>query len=165
VQTGVPPSVLDEWLKLWPDEYQLPAALRAQLRPVSAGSEFLELSIVDGFSSKVANMFADFQDRHGNKVLSIRGQNTIDLTLRRKRLMTLAHLYLIHRYGAGSMHYLSPTEYNRHHTERMKALGIFGSLNREGGLMITAAVQGRRIGELLNPDRVALRHLIDKRSA
>jgi isocitrate lyase len=144
----------------------LPDALRALLRPVSAGSEFLELSILDGSSAKAANVvFADLQDRHGNKVLSIRDQNTFDLSLRRKRLMTLAHLFLIHRYKAGSVHYLSPTEDNRHQTERMKALSIFGSVNTEGGFIIAATVQGHRIGELLNPDCIALRHLIAKGSA
>jgi isocitrate lyase len=166
VQTEVPPSVLDEWLKLWADEYKILAAPRAQLRPVSAGSEFLELSILDASGAKAANVvFADLQDRHGNKVLSIRDQNTFDLSLRRKRLMTLAHLFLIHRYKAGSVHYLSPTADNRHQTERMKALGIFGNVNMEGGLIIAATVESRRIAELLNPDRVALRKLVAKGTA
>ena len=133
---------------------------------MSAGSEFLELSILDSSGAKAANVvFADLQDRHGNKVLSIRDQNTFDLSLRRKRLMTLAHLFLIHRYKAGSVHYLSPTEDNRHQTERMKALGIFGNVNMEGGLIIAATVESRRIAELLNPDRVALRKLIAKGAA
>jgi isocitrate lyase len=86
------------------------------------------------------------------------------LSLRRKRLMTLAHLFLIHRYKAGSVHYLSPSDDNRRQTERMKALGIFGSVNTEAGLIIAATVEGRRIAELLNPDRVALRKLIAKGS-
>jgi isocitrate lyase len=79
--------------------------------------------------------------------------------------MTLAHLFLMHRYQAGSVHNLNPTEDNRHQTEGMKALGIFGDVNTEGGLMITATARGRRIGELLKPDGVALRHLIAERSA
>jgi isocitrate lyase len=87
------------------------------------------------------------------------------LSLRRKRLMTLAHLFLIHRYKAGSVHYLSPTEDNRHQTERMKALGIFGNVSTEGGLIITATVEGRRVAELLNPDHIALHRLIAKGSA
>jgi len=163
IQTEVPPSVLDEWLSIWSEEYKVPNALRTQLRPVSAGSEFLELSIINNSGVKVANVvFADLQDRHGNKVLSIRDQNTFDLSLRRKRLMTLAHLFLIHRYKAGSLHYLSPTEDNRHQTERMKALGIFGNVNTEGGLIISATVEGGRVTALLNSDRVALRRLIGK---
>ncbi len=163
VQTEVPPGALDEWLKLWADENKMPTPLSTRLRPVSAGSDFLELSLLDSSGNKAANVvFADLQDRHGNKVLSIRDQNTFDLSLRRKRLMTLAHLFLIHRYKSGSVHYLSPTDDNLHQTHRMKALGTFGNVNTEGGLIITATVEGRRIGELLNSDRVALRRLIAK---
>jgi isocitrate lyase len=166
VQTEVPPSVLDEWLKLWSDEYKMSPALHAQLRPISAGSEFLELSILNGSGAKIANVvFADLQDRHGNKILSIRDQNTFDLSLRRKRLTTLEHLFLIHRYKPGSVHYMSPTEDNRLQSERMKALGIFGNVNTQAGLIIAATVEGRRIAELLNPDRVALHRLITKASA
>ena len=163
MQTEVAPSVLDGWLKLWADENNMPTALHTRLRPVSAGSDFLELSLLDSSGAKAANVvFADLQDRNGNKVLSIRDQNTFDLSLRRKRLMTLAHVFLIHRYKSGSVHYLSPTDDNRHQTERMKVLGIFGNVNTEGGLIITATVEGRRIAELLNPDRAALRRLIAK---
>jgi isocitrate lyase len=166
VQTEVPPSVLDEWLKLWTDEYRMSSAFRAQLRPVSVGSEFLELKILNGLGGQAANVvFADLQDRNGNKVLSIRDQNTFDLSLRRIRLMTLAHLFLIHRYKAESVHYLSPTDDNRHQTERMKDLKIFSSVNMEAGLIIVATIDRRHIGELLNPDRVALRQLIAKGSA
>jgi isocitrate lyase len=163
VQTEVPPSVLDGWLKLWSDEHKLSGTLHAQLRPLAAGSEFLELSILNRGGEKVANVvFADLQDRNGNKVLSIRDQNTFDVSLRRKRLMTLAHLFLIHRYRARWVHYLSPTEDNRRQTERMKVLGIFGEVNTEAGLIITASVESRRIAELLHPDRAALRGLIGK---
>jgi isocitrate lyase len=163
VQTEVPPSVLDEWLKLWSDEYKMPATLHAQLRPISAGSDFLELSILNASGDKAANVvFADLQDRHGNKVLSVRDQNTFDLSLRRKRLMTLAHLFLIHRYKAGSVHYLSPTDDNRHQAERMKALGIFRSISTEDGLIIAATIEGYRVAELLKPDRIALYKLIAK---
>jgi isocitrate lyase len=163
IQTEVPTSLLDEWLKLWADEFKIPSAPRAQLRPTSAGSDFLELSILNGSGKKAANVvFADLQDRHGSKVLSIRDQNTFDLSLRRKRLMTLAHLFLIHRYKAGSLHYLSPTDDNRRQTERMKALGIFSNVSSEHGLIIAATVDARRIAELLNPDRIALRELVAK---
>jgi isocitrate lyase len=166
VQTEVPPSVLDEWLKLWTDEYRMSSAFRAQLRPVSVGSEFLELKILNGLGGQAANVvFADLQDRNGNKVLSIRDQNTFDVSLRRIRLMTLAHLFLIYRYKAESVHYLSPTDDNRHQTERMKDLKIFSSVNMEAGLIIVATIDRRHIGELLNPDRVALRQLIAKGSA
>ena len=147
----------------WADTNQLPPTLRVQLRPVSAGSEFLELSIWNDSKGKAANVvFADVQDRRGHRLLSIRDQNTFDLSLRRKRLMTLAHLFLIHRYKVGAVHYLSPTEDNQHQTQKMKALGFFNDVNTEAGLIIVASVNQPRISELVKPDRTALRQLIAK---
>ncbi|NIP19196.1 MAG: isocitrate lyase, partial [Xanthomonadales bacterium] len=49
-------------------------------------------------------VFATIQDRRGRNILSVRDQSTLDTSLRRKRLMTLIHLYLIHRYQSGSVH-------------------------------------------------------------
>ena len=49
----------------------------------------------------------------------MRDQNTVDRELRRKRLMTLLHLFLIHRYEPASVHYLTPTDDNRRQCERM----------------------------------------------
>jgi isocitrate lyase len=160
VQTELPPKVLDEWLKIWA-EYNKAPALRAQLRALTAGSDFLELSILNDSQTKVANVvFADVQDRRGHKLLSIRDQNTFDHSLRKKRLMMLAHLFLIHRYKSGSVHYLSPTEDNQHQTQRMKDLGIFSNVITDAGLIIVASVNQRCIAELMNTDRVALRRLI-----
>ena len=163
VQTEVPPKVLEDWLQIWAEHNGLPAGWKAQLRPVAAGSDFLELSISNGSKVKVANViFADVHDRHGNKLLSIRDMNTFDPTLQKKRLMTLAHLYLIHRYKTSLVHYLSPTDDNQHQALKMKRLGIFGSVNTEGDLIIVAGVNARRISELLQQDKAALRRLIQK---
>jgi len=46
-------------------------------------------------------------------------------TRQKKRLMTLAYLSLLHRYKAGLVHYLSPTEDYQHQAQKMKRLGIF----------------------------------------
>ena len=46
VQTEVPKKLLEEWLALWAEHYELPDALRVELRPHRAGSELLELAIV-----------------------------------------------------------------------------------------------------------------------
>ena len=47
---------------------------------------------------KAGIIFAPIQDRRGHNILSMRYQETYDSSLRRKRLMTLLHLFLIHRY-------------------------------------------------------------------
>jgi len=165
VQTEVPPKVLEEWLQIWAEHNTLPPHYRARLRPVAAGSDFLELSISADSTDKVANViFADVHDRHGHKLLSIRDMNTFNPSLQKKRLMTLAHLFLIHRYKTGLVHYLSPTDDNQHQALKMKRLGIFSSVNTEADLIIVASVNANRISELLNPDRVVLRKLITKQN-
>ncbi len=163
VQTEVPPKVLEDWLQIWAEHNSLPPVYRAQLRPVAAGSDFLELSLWNDSKDRVGNIiFADVQDRHGHKLLSIRDMNTFDPSLRKKRLMTLAHLFLLHRYKAGLVHYLSPTDDNQHQALKMQRLGIFSDVSNQAGLIIVAGVSGTRVIELLNPDRVVLRKLINK---
>ncbi len=163
VATEVPPKVLEDWLQIWAEHNALPAGWKAKLRPVAAGSDFIELSIANAAKEKVGNViFADVHDRRGHKLLSIRDMNTFDNSLRKKRLMTLAHLFLIHRYKTTMVHYLSPTEDNEHQALKLQRLGIFGEVNTEAGLIIVAAVNPARISELLNPDKAALRRLIYK---
>jgi len=163
VQTEVPPKLLEEWLQIWAQHNNLPPTFRPLLRPLAAGSDFLELSILNDGQNRAANLiFADVQDRHGHKLLSIRDMNTYDPSLQKKRLMTLAHLFLLHRYKAGLVHYLSPTEDNQHQAQKMKRLGIFSKVDTEGQLIIVATVNGQRIADLLNPDRVVLKKLIMK---
>jgi isocitrate lyase len=163
VQTEVPPKVLEDWLQIWAQHNNLPSVFRAQLRPLAAGSDFLELSIRADGKDPVANLiFADMQDRHGHKLLSIRDMNTYDPSLQKRRLMTLAHLFLLYRYKTGLVHYLSPTDDNQHQSQKMKRLGIFSKVDTEGQMIIVATVNNGRITELLNPDRLMLKRLITK---
>ena len=74
--------------------------------------------------------------------------------------MTLAQLFLIHRYKIGSVHYLTPTDDNRRQTQGMKARGIFSAVNDEVGEIIVADVNSERVRQLLDPDRAALGALI-----
>jgi len=164
IQTEVPPSLLQEWIELWRTEYEVPGEFRVELRPHTSGSELLELSILDESSTKVANViFAKILDRNEKTILSVRDQNTFDDAHRKKRLMTLAQLFLIHRYNALSVHYVSPTDDNRYQTKRMKELGIFDEVNDEVGQIIVASVNTEHIKVLLKPDRVDLEMLIAKK--
>jgi isocitrate lyase len=161
VQTEVPPSLLERWLEMWTQGHQLPHSLRVELRPHTAGSDLLALSILDESRAAVAGVvFATIQDRRGRTILSIRDQNTFDSSLRKKRLMTLLHLFLIHRYKVSSVHYLTPTDDNHKQTEGMKAMGLFDEVNDEVGEIIVADVNAARVQELLDPDQVGLRKLI-----
>ena len=163
VQTEVPPKLLEEWLKPWAEHNEIPGPLRVELRPHTAGSELLELSVLNQGKDKLANViFSNIQDRRGRNILSVRDQNTFELSMRKKRLMTLIHLFLIHRYKISSVHYVSPTDDNQYQTQKMKSHRLFADVNHEVGQIIVAGVNATRIAELLNPDGVALQKLITK---
>jgi isocitrate lyase len=167
VQTEVPKKLLEEWLALWSEHYQLPEKLRVQLRPRRAGSDVLDLQILsdgsDDGAEPLANVVVDpIKDRHGRSILTVRDQNTFAEQLRQKRLMDLIHLWLIHRFKAEIVYYVTPTEDNIYQTEKMKSHGIFSDVYQEVGEIIVADVNQPRIDELLAPDHEALLRLISK---
>lgn len=165
VQTEVPTSLLQEWLSLWSAHYETPQ-LRVKLRPIRAGSDLLELQVLGSDGQKVANViFGTIQDRRGRTILSVRDQNTFDTSLRKKRLMTLLHLFLIHRYKIVAVHYLTPTDDNQMQAEKMKALGIYAQVNNEVGEIIVADINSAGVTRLIDPKREALQELINKRKS
>jgi isocitrate lyase len=158
VQTEVPPKLLAGWLREWADHQGLDAP-QVVLRPHTAGSEVLELSAVDADAQQLAHVvFATITDRRGRTILSVRDQSTAP-RLRRKRLMTLLQLFLMHRYGASSVHYVTPTEDNRIQCERLQARGLFEAVSDEVGEIIVAEVARARVAELAS-DEDARRALI-----
>ncbi len=165
VQTEVPKKLLEEWLSLWGEHYDLGEKFRIQFRPLRPGGEVLELGIHGGADGdeKLANVLVDpIKDRNGRSILTVRDQNTFAEQLRQKRLMTLIHLWLIHRFKADAVYYIKPTEDNVYQTEKMKSHGIFRDVNKDVGEVIVADVNHPRIEELLAPDREALMRLIRK---
>jgi isocitrate lyase len=165
VQTEVPKKLLEEWLALWSEHYDLGEKLRVQFRPLRPGGEVLELGIHggEGGDEKLANVLVDpIKDRNGRSILTVRDQNTFGEQLRQKRLMTLIHLWLIHRFKADAVYYIKPTEDNIYQTEKMKSHGIFRDVNKDVGEIIVAEVNQPRIEELLAPDHEALMRLIRK---
>ena len=162
VQTEVPTRLLEDWLATWASHWNRAGKIRVELRPHTAGSDLLELRVLDDSNDPLANViFASILDRRGRSILSIRDQNTAP-SIRRRRLMTLVQLFLIHRYRAGSLHYLTPTEDNRLQTQRMQDLGIFTVVRTEIGQIIVADVDRERVGELVRPDGEKLAELIRK---
>ena len=163
IQTEVPRKLLEEWLAMWSEHYDLPRGLRVQMRPHRAGSELLELGVYDKGEEKLANViFAPIHDRRDRSILSVRDQNTFAESLRKKRLMTLVHLFLVHRFKADSVHYVTPTEDNQYQVAKMRSHGIFREFTTEVGQIIVADVDHQRISELLSPDREELGRLIRK---
>ncbi len=162
VVTEIPKRLLEGWLSLWCEHNDLAQGLRVGLRPHRAGSELLELTIMREQETQANVIFTPISDRLGRRILSVRDQNTFAPGLRKKRLMTLIHLFLVHRYRAESVHYVSPTEDNRYQTQKMKKHGIFAQVSQEVGDIIVAEVDTVRTAQLLASDREALGRLIRK---
>jgi isocitrate lyase len=101
-------------------------------------------------------------DRRGRSILSVRDQNTFDIALRQKRLMTLNHLFLVHRYKIWSVHYVSPTDDNRYQAQKMRTHGLFSDVHDEVGNVIVADVSAEGVRALLAPDRDRLNALIQR---
>jgi isocitrate lyase len=161
VQTEVPPKTLTDWLDRWRAKHGLADALTASLKPLTAGSDLLELSIRSNDGAQKANVvFASIQDRRGRNILTVRDMNNFDVALRNKRLVTLAQLFLLLRYKSEAVHYMAPTDDNRRQAERMQARGIFRSINLEIGEIIVAEVDRERVTDLTGGNTSALDALI-----
>ncbi len=94
----------------------------------------------------------------------MRDQNTFSELLRKKRLMTLLHLYLVHRYKADSVHYVTPTEDNQYQAGKMRDQGLFKEVAQEVGQIIVADIDHARVATLLDPAKDSLGKLIRKES-
>ncbi|GAA4896719.1 hypothetical protein GCM10025789_13180 [Tessaracoccus lubricantis] len=163
VQTELPKKVLEGWLAEWAEFNGIEAELRASLRPSREAPELLELAVHRDSDEKVANIvFAPINDRHGRTFISVRDQNTFDDALRQKRLSMLVHLYMIQRFKADSVHYVSPTDANAAQCERMKARGLYSDVATELGNIIVAKVSKERVSQLTAPDGGAMSDLISR---
>ncbi len=161
VQTEVPTKVLDGWLKEWSEMYDIGKKLKAKLRPHKSGSDLVALSISAGDDEIASVVFAPIQDRRGKSILSVRDQ-TVKPDYRKRRLMTLAQLFLVHRYSADSIHYVTPTDDNQAQTQGMKRMGLFSEAITEIGDIIVASVDKEAVAELVKPESQRLKTLIHK---
>jgi isocitrate lyase len=163
LQIEVPTKLLEEWLEIWLKHYKFEDKLKVYLRPHTSWTEALELRILNSSGElKASVVLRPLQDRLKQSYLSIIDQNAYEEQFRKKRLMTLIHLFLIHRYKAKRIHYVNPTEDNLYQTGKMKHHGIFSEVTEDLGHIIVAIVNQDRITELIKPDRSALIKLIKK---
>jgi len=163
VQTEAPRQLLEGWLEQWRGFYGFDNRMHVSLRPCTGQAGLLELCVRNGGEEPVANMvFTSISDRLGETFLSVRDQNTYVEKYRKKRLMTLVILFLIHRYHASAVHFVSPTDDNQHQARKMKNHGLFSEVHSEIGQIIVATVNAARVAELIDPEADALDHLIDK---
>jgi isocitrate lyase len=155
--TEVPIGVLDGWLAEWAELWDYPTRPTARLRPRGSGTDALELHIEDEAGAELATLVVDrVVDREGRVILTVRDQITAT-ALRRRRLQTLAQLFLIHRFGADAVHYLAPTPDNAAHVLGMQTLGIFAAVSRGSDQLIAAQVDRAGVATLTGPDGGAAR--------
>ena len=151
VQTEVPPSLLEAWLGEWSAHHGGAHALQVRLRPHRSGTGLLEVGVSGADGTPAARVvFATIHDRNEEPILLVRDQEVYEPTLRRKRLMTLVHVFLLHRYGPTAVHYVSPTEENHLQTEGMKRMGLYTAASTEVGHIIVADVDSDRVEDLAN---------------
>ncbi len=163
IQTEVPCSLLEDWIERWARHYGIAGPIRVQLRPHMAGVELLELQVAIGTQASVANVvFAPIHDRHGDVLLSVRDENTFNEAFRKKRLMSLMHLFLIHRYQAGVVHYVRPSDDNQNQAQKMLEYGLFRDVHVTLGEVIVATTDKARVADLVNENAQALIRLIKK---
>jgi isocitrate lyase len=164
IQTEPPITLLESWLSKWSELHKVNGELKARLRPKDPGSDILELGVLDRTGNKMAEViFTIMRDREDKVFLFIRNQIIHDTALRRKRLMTLLQLFLIHRYKGDVIQYVTPTDDNRHQTNGMKRYGIFDDVIEEIGDIIVAHINKEVTAELVNPNRQGIDRLLAKK--
>jgi isocitrate lyase len=126
----VPTSVLEKWLRMWAEHWNKQGVynegdLSVELKERWAGSEDMMLNLFDEAHDKIAEIiFRVDKDRAGRKFLAVKDQNTVK-KYRARRLMTLMHFFLLHRFKTDLVHYVSPTDDNRLSVRRMIQNGVF----------------------------------------
>ena len=152
IHTELPISILDQWLTIWKSHHKVEVDLKSKLTPYSPGSSIMELS-VDSEGKKLANIvFSTVSDRNKFKILNVRDQNSYEKSLRRKRLMTILHIFLFNRYKSNAVHYLTPTVDNEKQTTSMMKLDLFKNVKNEIGQIIVADVNTNLIKTFVQED-------------
>ncbi len=145
----VPTSVLEKWLSMWAEHWNKQGLYRAgavsvELRERWAGSEDMMLNLFDEAHDKIAEIiFRVDKDREGRKFLAVKDQNTIK-KYRSRRLMTLMHFFLLHRYKTDRVHYVTPTNDNRLSVQRMIQNGVFRAARTDDPNIISIEVDTAR---------------------
>ncbi len=147
IHIELPTSLLGDWVNDWAEVHGIEGNFKVLMRPQGAGSSVLELSVLkDG--EKIANVvFSSLLDRYKSSILSIRDQNTFAQEYRRKRLMTLLHLFLLNRFKSNAVHYLTPSKDNVGQCEGMQRRGIYKNVKEEIGHLIVADVNLEEVAE------------------
>jgi isocitrate lyase len=150
VHTELPTTVLVKWVNDWAKINEIPGELKVRLKPQSPGSNVLELLVMKDQTPISNVVFSSLTDRNGQAILSIRDQNVFEEKYRRRRLMTLQHLFLLNRFKADNVHYLTPTENNVKQCNGMARRGIYKNVHEEIGQLIVAEVNKELVNRYLD---------------
>ena len=161
----LPTSLLNDWVASWAESYGIAGDFKVQMRPQGAGSSVLELSVMRD-DEKVANIvFSSMVDRYKSSILSVRDQNTFAQEFRRKRLMTLMHIFLLNRFKSNAVHYLTPSKDNAGQCEGMQRRGIYKNVKEEIGQLIVADVNVEHVAAYLENDGLKARELFETKNS
>jgi isocitrate lyase len=153
----VPTSVLERWLRIWAQYWSEQGLLdkgelSVELKERWAGSEHMMLNVFDEARDKIAEItFRVDRDRDGRKYLAVKDQNTVK-KYRSRRLMTLMHFFLLHRYKIDLVYYVAPTHDNRMSVQRMMYNGIFRQARTDDPNIIAIEVDTARAQRIFAND-------------
>ncbi len=160
----VPTSVLERWLRLWTDHWNKQGlydqgGLNVELKEHWAGAEEMMLNVFDEARDKIAEIiFRVDKDREGRKLLAVKDQNTVK-KYRSRRLMSLMHFFLLHRYKTDLVHYVTPSGDNRLSVQRMIHNGVFRSARTDDPNIIAIEVDTARTQKIFANDESIKRFL------
>jgi isocitrate lyase len=153
----VPTSVLERWLRMWSQHWSEQGLLgkgelSVELKERWAGSEQMMLNVFDEAHDKLAEItFRVDKDRAGRKYLAVKDQNTVK-KYRSRRLMTLMHFFLLHRYKSDLVYYVAPTHDNRMSVQRMIHNGVFRQARTDDPNIIAIEVDTVRAQKIFAND-------------
>ncbi|MBM2804795.1 MAG: aceAb [Deltaproteobacteria bacterium] len=154
----VPTSVLERWLRMWTDHWNKQGlynqgGLSVELKERWAGAEEMMLNVFDEARDKIAEIiFRVDRDREGRKFLAVKDQNTVK-KYRNRRLMSLMHFFLLHRYKTDLVHYVTPNGDNRLSVQRMIHNGVFRSARTDDPNIIAIEVDIARTQKIFANDQ------------
>jgi isocitrate lyase len=153
----VPVSVLERWLRMWADHWSKQGLynqgeLSVEIKERWAGSEEMMLNVFGEARDKIAEItYRVDKDRDGRKFLAVKDQNTVK-KYRARRLMTLMHFFLLHRYKTDLVHYVTPTDDNRISVRRMIQNGVFRGTRTDDPNIIAIEVDTARSQKIFAND-------------
>jgi isocitrate lyase len=163
----VPTSVLERWLRMWTEHWSKQGLykggeLSVEVKERWAGSEEMMLNVFAEARDKIAEIiYRVDKDRAGRKFLAVKDQNTVK-NYRARRLMTLMHFFLLHRYKTDLVHYVTPTDDNRLSVSRMIQNGVFREARTDDPNIIAIGVDTARAQKIFANDESLKRFITNE---